>query len=354
MVMDDTPEQNRIHLYSTNTHAQLNLGHLVSQTGNERRSFFGSGFALSTDAYGAIVTHKGLYISTYGRPGAQGTQLDAREATGQLKSGANLSRTLSETAAKAGAEPLAGQEALRDFIDATQADYEDPSQAQANRFQQAILLAASPDGIGLTTPKGVHTHAGGEITLSSGADTSIAVGKSLLASVAEKISLFAFKAGIKLFSAKGKVEVQAQSDDLELIAEKVARLLSASGRVEIRAKEEVLITAGGSFIRLNASGITQGTSGAWEAKAGTHAMPGPTTLAYEMNKSSAALPFDEEFVLRWPYDQSPVKNRRFEIVRGDGTKVRGVTDAQGKTGLQKSLFVENTSLRILPEGQPPS
>jgi type VI secretion system secreted protein VgrG len=78
-------------------------------------------------------------------------------------------------------------------------------------------------------------------------------------------------------------------------------------------------------------------------------MPGPTTLAYEMNKSSAALPFDEEFVLRWPYDQSPVKNRRFEIVRGDGTKVRGVTDAQGKTGLQKSLFVENTSLRILPE-----
>ena len=51
----------------------------------------------------------------------------------------------------------------------------------------------------------------------------------------------------------------------------------------------------------------------------------------------------------WPYDQSPVKNRRFEIVRGDGTKVRGVTDAQGKTGLQKSLFIENTSLRILPE-----
>ncbi len=349
MVMDDTPEQSRIHLYSTNTHAQLNLGHLVSQTGNERGAFFGSGFALSTDAYGAIVTHKGLYISTYGRPGAQGVQLDANEATGQLKSGAALSRTLSETAAKAGAEPLAGQEALRDFIDATQGDYEDPSQAQANRFKQAILLVASPDGIGLTTPKGVHTHAGAGLTLSSGTDTSIAAGKSLLASVAEKISLFAFKAGIKLFSAKGKVEVQAQSDDLDLIAEKVARLLSASGRVEIRAKEEVLITAGGSFIRLNASGITQGTSGAWEAKAATHAMPGPTTLAYEMNRSSAVLPFDEEFVLRWPYDKSPVKNRRFEIVRGDGTKVRGMTDAQGKTGLQKSLFVENTSLRILPE-----
>ncbi len=300
MVMDDTPEQNRIHLYSTNTHAQLNLGHLVSQTGNERRHFFGSGFALSTDAYGAIVTHKGLYISTYGRPGAQGTQLDAREATGQLKSGATLSRTLSETAAKAGAEALAGHESLRDFIDATQADYEDPSQAQANRFKQAILLAASPDGIGLTTSKGVHAHAGAELTLSSGTDTSIAAGKSLLASVAEKIGLFAFKAGIKLFSAKGKVEVQAQSDDLDLIAEKVARLLSTSGRVEIHAKDEVVISAGGSFIRINAAGITHGTAGTWEAKASQHAMTGPARLSYAMPLLPAS---DLNLPKRYPYSQ---------------------------------------------------
>ncbi len=300
MVMDDTPEQSRIHLYSTNTHAQLNLGHLVSQTGNERGAFFGSGFALSTDAYGAIVTHKGLYISTYGRPGAQGVQLDANEATGQLKSGAALSRTLSETAAKAGAEPLAGQEALRDFIDATQGDYEDPSQAQANRFKQAILLVASPDGIGLTTPKGVHTHAGAGLTLSSGTDTSIAAGKSLLASVAEKISLFAFKAGIKLFSAKGKVEVQAQSDDLDLIAEKVARLLSTSGRVEIHAKDEVLISAGGSFIRINASGITHGTAGTWEAKASQHAMTGPARVSYAMPLLPAS---DLNLPKRYPYSQ---------------------------------------------------
>ncbi|TDY96471.1 UNVERIFIED_ORG: type VI secretion system secreted protein VgrG [Herbaspirillum seropedicae] len=300
LVMDDTSEQNRIHLYSTHAHAQLNLGHLVSQTGNERRHFFGTGFALSTDAYGAIVTHKGLYISTYGRPGAQGTQLDASEATGQLKTASAMSQQLSESAAKADAEALGGLDALGKMIEATQGTYPEAAQSEAHRFKQAILLAASPDGIGLTTRKGLHAHAGEEITLSSGSDTSIATGKSLLASVAERISLFAFKAGIKLFSAKGKVEVQAQSDDLDLIAEKVARLLSTSGRVEIHAKEEVVISAGGSFIQINASGITQGTAGKWECKASQHAMTGPARVSYAMPLLPAS---DLNLPKRYPYSQ---------------------------------------------------
>ncbi|NQE49615.1 type VI secretion system Vgr family protein [Herbaspirillum rubrisubalbicans] len=349
LVMDDTSNQNRLQLYSSHANAQLNLGYLVRQVGNERQSFYGSGFSLNTDHYGAIVADKGLYLSTFARPGPHGTQLDTTEATNQLKAGAALTKNLSETASRAGAEPLAGTEELDTMIDATQDSYTDAGQSGANRFKQSVLVAASPSGIGMTTPKGAHVHAGSEVTLSAGENTSIATGKSLLVSAAEKISLFAFKAGAKLFAAKGKVEVQAQSDDLELIAEKVARLLSRNGRVEIHAKDEVVISAGGSFVKINASGITQGTRGAWEAKAATHSMPGPATLAHEMNKFPDQMPFDEEFVLKWPYDQSPVKNRRFEIIRGDGTKIRGVTDDSGKTGLQKSLFAENTSLRLLPE-----
>ena len=35
-------------------------------------AFRGTGFELATDAYGAIRSQKGLYISTFGRPGASG------------------------------------------------------------------------------------------------------------------------------------------------------------------------------------------------------------------------------------------------------------------------------------------
>jgi type VI secretion system secreted protein VgrG len=282
LVLDDKTGQNRVHLYSTSANAQLNLGYLVTQQGNRRAGFYGSGFALSTDDFGAIVTNKGLYISTFGRPGAQGTQLDVGEARQQLQAGLDLTKNLSEAAGKSNAETLAGQDALDKFTDATQAQYDGIGQEQANRFNEPVLLAASPAGIGLSTPKSAHIHAGDHVTLSSGTDTNFAIGKSLVARVMEKISLFVYKAGIKLFAAKGKIEIQAQSDDLDIIAEKVLRLLSSTGRIEIAAKTEIVLSAGGTYIKLNAQGFTGGTSGAWVQHAASHAMPGPDSLTYPL------------------------------------------------------------------------
>ena len=282
LVLDDKTGQNRVHLYSTSANAQLNLGYLASQQGNRRGSFYGSGFALSTDDFGAIVTNKGLYISTFGRPGAQGTQLDAREARQQLQAGLELTKNLSEAAGKSTAETLAGQDALDKFTDATQAGYDGMGQEHANRFSEPVLVAASPAGIGLSTPKSTHIHAGDHVTLSSGTDTNFAIGRSLVASVMEKISLYVYKAGMKLFAAKGKIEIQAQSDDLDIIAEKVLRLLSSTGRIEIAAKTEIVLSAGGTYIKLNAQGFTGGTSGAWVQHAASHAMPGPDSLTYPL------------------------------------------------------------------------
>jgi type VI secretion system secreted protein VgrG len=330
LVLDDTTAQNRVHLYSTNTHAQLNLGYLVSQSGNDRKRFYGSGFALSTDDFGAIVTHKGLYISTYGRPGAHGTQLDAVEATTQLKAGASLTKTLSDTATKAGAEALAGQEALNRFIEATQERYPGDAQSDANRFKEAILLAASSTGLGLTSAKGTHVHAGEDVTVSSGLDTNVAVGKSLLASVAGKISLFAANAGIKLFAAKGKVDIQAQSNDIDIIAEKVLRLLSTTSRIEIHAKNEVMISAGGSSIKINASGITESTSGKWTAHASMHAMPGPATSNYVMPHVQKADLQKTDLEFRHLTDWgAPLAGAAYKATLSDGSIRKGTLDALG-------------------------
>jgi type VI secretion system secreted protein VgrG len=281
-VMDDNTNQNRVQLYSSNTNAQLNLGYLVGQQGNTRQAFYGSGFALNSDAYGAITTSKGLYISTFGRPGAQGSQLDVREAHEQLEAGQNLTKSLSDTSSKANAEALDGQESLKKFTEASQDKYEGEGQGQANRFKEPILLAASPAGIGLTTPKSTHIHSGENVTLSSGTDTNLAVGKSLVASIKEKLSLFVYNAGIKIFAAKGKVEIQAQSDALDIIAEKVLRLISTTDNIEIWAKNEITIGAGGSAIKINASGITDLTNGQRIIHQGDFNLTGPKTVPFAM------------------------------------------------------------------------
>jgi len=330
LVLDDTTGQSRVQLYSTNTHAQLNLGYLVSQTGNTRQQFYGSGFALSTDEFGAIVTYKGLYITTFGRPGAQGSQLDAVDATSLLKSGATLAKTLSDTAAKSGAESLAGQEALEHFIDATQDRYTGEGQTEANRFKEPVLLVASASDVGVTSTKSTHVHSGESVNLSSGRDTNVAVGKSLLASVVEKISFFAAGAGIKLFAAKGKVEVQAQSDDLEIIAEKVLRILSTTSRIEIHAKDEVVISAGGSSIKIDAGGITETTSGKWTAQASMHLMPGPATSNYVMPHLQKAELEKTDLEFRHLTDWgAPLAGAAFKATLSDGSTRKGMLDALG-------------------------
>ncbi|AIY42078.1 putative vgr-related protein [Collimonas arenae] len=278
LVMDDNTNQNRVQLYSSNTNAQLNLGYLVGQQGNTRQAFYGSGFSLNSDAYGAITTHQGLYISTFGRPGAQGSQLDVREAHQQLEAGQNLTKSLSDTSVKANAEALDGQKSLQEFTEATQDKYEGENQQQANRFKEPILLVASPAGIGLTTPKSAHIHSGENVTLSSGTDTNLAVGKSLVASIKEKLSLFVYNGGIKLFAAKGKVEIQSQSDNLDIIAEKVLRLISTTDNIEIWADKEITIGAGGSAIKINKAGITDLTSGQRIIHQGDFNLTGPQTL----------------------------------------------------------------------------
>ena len=285
---------------------------------------------MHADAFGGIRANQGLYISTFTRPASAGAQLDAGEARDQLMASHALGKALSDTAVKAGAEPLGGQDALESFGAASKENYTGDGQQQANRFKDPLLLMASPAGVGMTTPKSTHIHSGEHVTVSAGGEISIATGKSLVASITEKISLFAYNAGIKLFAAKGKVEIQAQGDDLDLIAEKVVRLLSTTSRIDIHAKEEVMISAGGSFIKINARGITNGTSGSWTAQASMHSMPGPTTSPYVMPHllKSEVQKTDLEFrhLTDWG---SPLAGAAYMAVLSNGSIRKGTLDAMG-------------------------
>jgi type VI secretion system secreted protein VgrG len=107
---------------------------------------------------------------------------------------------------------------------------------------------------------------------------SVSAGKSFLVSALDKVSIFAHKLGMRLFAGQGKVEIQAQSDDLDIIAEKVMQIISAKESVHIMASEKVLLTAGGSYISIDSSGIEEGTSGKWQVHAASRSMAGPASL----------------------------------------------------------------------------
>ena len=65
LVLDDTDNQGRIQLKSTQAATELNLGHLLHTADNYRGSFRGLGAELRTDAFGAIRAGHGILISSY-------------------------------------------------------------------------------------------------------------------------------------------------------------------------------------------------------------------------------------------------------------------------------------------------
>ncbi|MBO7819330.1 type VI secretion system Vgr family protein [Burkholderia pseudomallei] len=343
LVMDDATGQSRLQLFSSQGSSMLHLGYLIAQDGNIRGNYLGSGFDLRTDAYGAIRANRGLFLTTHASSGAA-QQLNVREARQQLDGAHGLIESLSEASTTHQAESLkAGQDALKTFSDATTEGVEARASGgrtggggvgTANAFKKPILLAASPAGIALSTQQSAHLGADEQVNLVSGQSTHLVAGKSLIASVAQRISLFVQNAGIKLFAAKGKVEIQAQSDNIEVTAQKTVKMLSATEKVEVAASQGVLLTSGGAYIRIQDGNIEIHAPGKIDIKGAQHSFNGPTSAPYDL----PALPKGD---LRNKLELNLTDNNLkavpqapYKVVFEDGTTLAGKLDGNGHAVLR--------------------
>ena len=310
-VMDDSTGQVRTQIHSSHGHSQLNLGYLIDQQGNQRGALRGTGFELRTDAYGALRAQQGLYLSTWPRNNAQGGQVDVQEVRTQLTNAQERVKALSEAARQHNALPMQGGVDSLDQLNLdTQLDYGSEDKYLANTHRQPrnggdtdaaissggrgstaglhkpLLIASAPADIVTATPQNTHVHSGKQLTLSSAEDINLASGQSLLASVAQSISLFAKAAGAKLFAAKGKIEIQAQSDAIELTAQSSVRITSTARSVEIAAQDEILLTSGGAYIRIKDGNIDIHAPGTVDVRGVKKSFKGPAQL----NRDNPAWP----------------------------------------------------------------
>ncbi|MDM6907919.1 type VI secretion system tip protein VgrG, partial [Enterobacter hormaechei] len=215
--------------------SQLNLGHLVDSEKQQR----GEGFELRTDSWGAIRAQKGLFISADGQAKAQGLQREMQAALKELDAAREVTSGLRHAAQAAQAE-LADLERQTTLMNQTLSDLK----------QQALLLSA-PSGIAQVTPASVQVSAGENLIVTAGQHADISIAKKLTLAVGDILSLFAHKLGIKMYASEGKVDIQAQSDALNLFAKEKLSVASSDNSVVISAKKEILLVCGGTFIRLS-------------------------------------------------------------------------------------------------------
>ncbi|EHM2955281.1 type VI secretion system tip protein VgrG [Escherichia coli] len=313
--------------------SQLNLGHLVD-AGKQQR---GEGFELRTDMWGAVRAKKGIFISADAQDKAQGQVLDMTDALAQLREAQSLVEALCSATEVAKAE-LADLQTQKVMMSETLAE-----------LKKSAMLLSAPEGIAQVTPKSLQLSAGENIISTSGKNSDFSVLKKFTVAAGETVSLFAQKLGIKIFAGKGKVEIQAQGDEMLIDALKDIRISSSEGRILISAKNEIILTSGGGYIRIGDGTVECAApdkiierGAVWQKFSGQ-------SISQAMQQWDSA-DFAVTPEILWQQTGKPAKNQKVQVTRGDGSVVEMTTDEQGRLPIQSGLFVESIKID-LPDSQ---
>ncbi|HGW1175778.1 TPA: DUF2345 domain-containing protein [Klebsiella pneumoniae] len=310
--------------------SQLNLGHLVD-AGKQQR---GEGFELRTDMWGAIRAKKGVFISADAQEKAQGQALMMDEALSQLQEALSLVEAL-HSAAEVAKSELADLQTQKTLLSET-----------LTELKKSALLLSAPAGIAQVRPKSLQLSSGENLISTSGKNTDFSVFKKFTVAAGEAVSLFAQKLGIKIFASKGKVEIQAQSDEMLLDACKDLRISSSDGKILISAKNEIILTSGGGYIRIGGGTVECAApdkiierGAVWQKFSGQ-------SISQAMQEWDST-DFSITPEILWKQTGKPAKNQKVRVTRGDGTTVEMTTDDQGKLPVQSGLFVESIKIDLL-------
>jgi type VI secretion system secreted protein VgrG len=333
LILDDSEDAIQAQLKSDESHSSISLGHITRvQDSGGRKDKRGTGFEARTDGHGAIRAAKGILITTQSRSAAANHITDLDEAASELKQAHNQHKSTAQQASEHKAfNETDDAKMLDETIKAQNGEVTgqqpaNPSKGEFPELTAPHMVIHSVAGTELTTLQSTHIHSGEHMAFTTGQHLSMSVGKRLLASAMQGIRLFAQSAGIKMFAAKGKVEIQAQSDHIEIIADQILKIISAKKTIEIAAAEEILLTAEGSYTKINGQGIEHGTPKAFTVYSATKSFVGPKSLPYALPKD----PYDNMFVLIDKETGNPVPDFAYKVKTADGAVYQGLTNELGE------------------------
>ncbi|HFS3611196.1 TPA: type VI secretion system Vgr family protein [Escherichia coli] len=291
---------------------QLNLGHNV----NASRKLRGEGAELRTDDWISIRGGKGIFISADMQSQAQGKMLDMNEAIRQLELALSLARSMAKAATAANATQ--GDISCQQRLNSSLTDLTAPG-----------MLLHAPDGIGMVSARALRIASGSEsVGIMSGDNTDISAGQSFTVVAEGAVSLLSRNQGMQLLAAKGRVNIQAQSDDLSMSSQQNLDIQSSEGKVTVSANQELILACGGAYIKLSGGNIELGCPGQILLKSTNMQKMGPTSL----DIASVEMPrgFGGGFILT---DEAgvPQPSTPYRLTTAEGDILQGITDENGKT-----------------------
>lgn len=315
---------------------QLNLGHNV----DAQRALRGEGAELRTDDWVAVRGGKGVLISAYNQPQAQGEMLDMRAAIAELQNALELVTALANSAKVSGS------------LDADIASQQELTKTLA-QLKGAGLLLNAPAGIGAATPKNIQLTAGHSLTVTTGENADLTLFKRLTVAAGEAISLFAQKMGMKIFAARGMVDIQAQTDAMRLQSDKTMNINSVNGDIVLNAQQGITLTStGGAYIKIKDGSIELGAPGSLKLKSPDIQWGGVGILEKALKPMTVSdpqykYPMNGSFQIVDKGDGKPKPYIKYRIETESGETIRGVTDENGYT--QSHYGLEPQTMKLFFE-----
>ncbi|MGS6536789.1 MULTISPECIES: DUF2345 domain-containing protein, partial [Enterobacter] len=269
-----------------------------------------------------------------GQARAQGQVLEMQAAMSQLEQARSLAEALRSAAEAARAE-LADVQTQKALLSEALTD-----------LRKAALLVSAPEGIAQVTGKSLQQSAGENIISTSGGHTDFSALKRFTVAAGERVSLYAQKLGIKMFAGKGKVEIQAQGDEMTLDALKDIRISSSEGKLIISAKQEIVLTSGGGYIRIADGTVECAAPDKIIERGAVWQKFGGQSISQAMQSWENA-----EFAItpevRRLSDDSPVAGLTLGLTGGDGTQQSLATSASGATAMQNNINIDSLNASLL-------
>ena len=241
---------------------QLNLGHNVDAD----RALRGEGAELRTDKWVAVRGGAGVFITADKQPQSGDKMLEMQDTLDRLTQSGDLMDSLSRDAQTSKAEPAQVDVQLA-FM-----------REQIEQLKQAVAVLSAPDGIAVTSGKHLQLSARQNLMLNAGADADMGVMKRLFIGVGEGLSVFVRQLGMKLIANQGPVTIQAQNDQMQLLARQGLEITSTEDEIHIVAKKKIILNAGGSYITLDPCKIELGTNGDFNVKSSDFDYSGPAKM----------------------------------------------------------------------------
>jgi type VI secretion system secreted protein VgrG len=301
LLMDDTEGKIQTQLSSDHALSQLNLGSITRVPGNTgRQDARGEGFELRTDAHGVLRAAQGMLLTTEARKNAQSHAKDLGETLQRLTQARDLHESLAELAQQCKAQDTdADQSDVAKAIKAQNNAIRGNTKTSDNAFPEIAsphLTLASPTGIESSTAGSTHLASDEHLAMTTGGNVGVATGNSFFASVRNQFSLFVHKLGIKLIAASGMVRIEAQSDAIDIIANRVVEIMSTTDWINLKANQGIRLNGGGTELEISAKGILGFTDGQFLVHASDHGTPGPQSKPIQFppfpsGKSNDVFPF---------------------------------------------------------------